>query len=129
MKEKRNEVWVGLGIVWTFVLGYYSFGCATAEEVAVGVVEMEAQQLLGEGVDHLLGTNVDPVTGTRQDIVTDQDLKNGLSSVLEFVAESARISGHMQARDYLLQVSRDITSGRGHPAPNPGPVTPTGGDK
>ena len=124
MREKRNEVWIGLGIVWTLLLGYYSFGCATVEEVAVGVAEAEAQQLLGDQIHDLLGINVDPNTGERQDIVTDQDLKNGLSSVLEFVAESARISGHGEAREYLLQVSRDIASGRGHPAPNPGPVTP-----
>ena len=128
MKEKDN-VWVGLAIVWVLLLGYYSFGCATAEELAVGVVEQEAQQLLGEGVDNLLGTNVDPVTGARQDIVTDQDLKNGLSSVLEFVAEGFNKHGDEEARDYLLQVARDITSGRGHPAPNPGPVTPTEGDR
>ena len=72
-------------------------------------------------------SNVDPVTGERQDIVTDQDLKNGLSSDLEFAAEAFRIAGEKgtnAARDYLLQVARDITSGKGHPAPNPGPVTP-----
>ena len=79
--------------------------------------------------------NVDPVTGVRQDVVVDQDLKNGLSSVLEFCAEGFRkIAEHSdplaaaraaeEARAYLLQVSRDIASGRGHPAPNPGPVTP-----
>ena len=60
----------------------------------------------------------------RQDIVVDQDLKNGLSSVLEFAAEGFRLSGQEDARQYLLQVSRDIASGVGHPAPNPGPVTP-----
>ena len=60
----------------------------------------------------------------RQDIVVDQDLKNGMSSVLEFCAEAHRLAGNEKGRQYLLQVSRDITSGVGHPAPNPGPVTP-----
>lgn len=79
--------------------------------------------------------NIDPVTGARQDIVTDQDLKNGLSSILEFCAEGFRkiaeadvpygvAKSAEESRDYLLQVSKDITSGKGHPAPNPGPVTP-----
>lgn len=72
----------------------------------------------------VLRLNVDPATGARQDIVMDQDLKNGLSSVLEFVAEGFRLSGDGPAREYLLSVSRDVASGRGHPAPNPGPVTP-----
>ena len=63
----------------------------------------------------------------RQDIVVDQDLKNGLSSTLEFCAEAHRLAGNEKGRQYLLQVSRDITSGRGHPAPNPGPVTPPTG--
>ena len=62
----------------------------------------------------------------RQDIVVDQDLKNGLSSTLEFCAEAHRLAGNEKGRQYLLDVSRDITSGRGHPAPNPGPVTPLG---
>lgn len=68
--------------------------------------------------------NVDPDTGARQDWVDDQDLKNGLASVLEFCAEGFRIDGNQEARKYLLMVSRDIASGKGHPAPNSGPVTP-----
>lgn len=68
-------------------------------------------------------SNMDPQTGERQDIVVDQDLKNGLSSVLEFAAEGVR-RGDEDGRQYLLQVSRDLASGKGHPAPNPGPVTP-----
>ena len=56
-------------------------------------------------------------------IISEQDLKNGMSSVLEFCAEGVRLGGE-KGRQYLLQVSRDIASGRGHPAPNPGPVTP-----
>lgn len=57
-------------------------------------------------------------------LISEQDLKNGMSSVLEFCAEAHRLAGNEKGRDYLLQVSRDITSGKGHPAPNPGPVTP-----
>ena len=63
----------------------------------------------------------------RQDYVTDQDLKNGLGSLLEFVAEAIRLhetKGMEPARDYLLKVSKDIITGKGHRAPNPGPVTP-----
>lgn len=69
-------------------------------------------------------TNVDPDTGIRQDQPTDQDLKNGMASVLEFVAEAFRRSGFEPERQYLLGVARDITDGKGHPAPNAGPVTP-----
>ena len=54
----------------------------------------------------------------RQDIVVDQDLKNGLSSVLEFCAEGFRKIAEaevphgvavsaQESRDYLLQVSKD----------------------
>ena len=68
--------------------------------------------------------NTDPKTGIRQDQVVDSDLKNGLSSVLEFAAEAHRLGGNEEGRQYLLHVSRDIASGLGHPAPNPGPVTP-----
>ena len=75
-----------------------------------------------ETADH--SRNTDPETGVRQDTVLDQDLRNGLGSVLEFCAEGFRLSGNEEARQYLLRVSRDISSGRGHPAPNPGPVTP-----
>ena len=69
-------------------------------------------------------TDVDPATAQRQDIVTDQDLKNGLGSLLDFVAEAFRMAGRERERRYLLQVGRDIISGKGHTAPNPGPVTP-----
>lgn len=65
----------------------------------------------------------------RQDIVTDQDLKNGLGSVLEFMEEALRIVGEKgtdAARKYLREVAGDIISGKGHPAPSPGPVTPDG---
>lgn len=68
--------------------------------------------------------NVDPETGVRQDLVSDQDLKNGMSSTLEFVAEAFRRTGREAERGYLLKVARDIASGKGHPAPSPGPVTP-----
>ena len=69
-------------------------------------------------------SNVDPETGQRQDIVVDQDLKNGMASILEFVAEAFRQAGRGRERAYLLGVARDIASGKGHPAPSPGPVTP-----
>ena len=76
--------------------------------------------------------NVDPVTGKRQDIVVDQDLKNGLGSLLEFVGEAFRVAGKNgantaaceKAREYCISVGRDIISGKGRRAPNPGPVTP-----
>ena len=64
----------------------------------------------------------------RQDYVTDQDLKNGLGSLLEFVGEAIRLAhspgGPDAARAYLHNVSGDIITGKGHRAPNPGPVTP-----
>ena len=63
----------------------------------------------------------------RQDVVLDQDLKNGLGSLLEFVAhaiEIAHVRSPEEAKNYLKEVSRDIITGKGHPAPNPGPVTP-----
>ena len=89
----------------------------------------EAQEAMRQIVSFAEGMHdgdVDPVTGARQDIVFDQDLKNGLSSVLEFCAEAFRMNDPNAARDYLLQVSRDIASGKGHSAPNPGPVEPEG---
>lgn len=88
----------------------------------------EAQEAMSQIVAFAEGMhdgNVDPTTGARQDVVFDQDLKNGMSSVLEFCAEAFRMNDPDKARDYLLQVSRDIASGKGHPAPNPGPVEPT----
>ena len=76
--------------------------------------------------------NVDPNTGLRQDIVSDQDLKNGLGSILEFVGEAFRVAGKNganpqaceQARAYCRSVAADIITGKGRRAPNPGPVTP-----
>ena len=67
--------------------------------------------------------NTDPETGVRQDVVMDQDLKNGLASVLEFCAAGVKMGGEVGQR-YLIEVARHIASGRGYPAPNPGPVTP-----
>lgn len=81
------------------------------------------------------GKNLYERRAMRQDIVVDQDLRNGLGSVLEFVAhalELAEAKGAKAGKDYLLRVAKDIITGRGHPAPNPGPVTPeahNGGDE
>ena len=61
--------------------------------------------------------------------VSDQDLRNGLGDLLEYVGyalELAEAKGAKAGRAYLKEVGADIISGRGHPAPNPGPVTPEG---
>ena len=61
--------------------------------------------------------------------VSDQDLKNGLGSLLEFVGyalELAESKGAAAGRRYLNKVAADIITGKGHRAPNPGPVTPPG---
>ena len=68
--------------------------------------------------------DVNPETG-QEYAVSDQDLKNGMASVLEFVAHGFEVSGDHDAKNYLMQVARNIASGRGQPAPSPGPVTPT----
>ena len=60
-------------------------------------------------------------------VVTDQDQRNGLSSIMEFVGEAIRIAhadGPEKAKDYCEHVARDLASGTGHPAPSQGPVTP-----
>ena len=100
------------------------------KEIAIGVVHLTVAlhppDDNGDARDTqptLLGTNVDPRTGMRQDVVSDQDLKNGLSGVLQFVAGAMRMNPR-QGADYLDQVARDVASGKGHPAPVPGPVTP-----
>ena len=67
------------------------------------------------------------MSDARQDIVTDQNLKNGMGSVLEFcgyAVELASVKGAQAARDYLKGVARDIITGRGRRAPNPAPVAP-----
>ena len=68
---------------------------------------------------------------TRQDIVTDQNLKNGMGSLLEYVSEAFRLNaakGPDAARAYLHEVAEDIITDKGRPAPeNTGPVTPTNG--
>lgn len=60
-------------------------------------------------------------------LVSDQDLRNALGSVLEFAAEGFRITatdptGADGARTYLRSVAADIISGKGHPAPADGPA-------
>ena len=69
--------------------------------------------------------DINPETG-RPYAVSDQDLKNGLSSVLQYVAHAFAVPPG-EAERYLTGVSRDIASGKGHQAPSPGPVTPTTG--
>lgn len=62
-----------------------------------------------------------------QHIVRDQDLKNGLGSILEFVAEGIKRSFE-QSPDvgfkYLRKVAKHIIDGEGEALPVPGPVTP-----
>lgn len=57
-------------------------------------------------------------------LVTEQDLRNAVGSALEFAAEAFRVNEPNTARTYLRQVAKDIITGKGHPAPNPNPVTP-----
>ena len=64
---------------------------------------------------------------TKENFVSDQDLRNGLGSLLQFVSEGFRLyrtHGEDAAKNYLNEVAKDIISGKGHPAPSPGPVTP-----
>ena len=63
----------------------------------------------------------------RQDVVVDQDLRNGLGSLLQFIGHAFEIGDGHRARVYLDAVARDIITGRGHPGPVPGPVTPPRG--
>ena len=61
------------------------------------------------------------------DSITVQDLRNGLGDLLQYVGKAIEIAKEestQAAQNYLNEVSEDIITGKGHIAPNTGPVTP-----